>query len=64
MLQGKNATKNLYFIRIYKANTRCCGYVFVVFFITIMFHISFIKCFTNLATISWVVMFHVKHYVV
>ena len=36
----------------------------LLFFPTIMFHTSFIKCFTNLPTISWVVMFHVKHYVV
>ena len=45
-------------------NTRYCGCEFIVFPVTIMFHTSFIKCFTNLATISWVVMFHVKHYVV
>ena len=64
MLQGKNTTKSLYFIRIYRKILDIVAVYLLFFFTSIMFHASFVICFTNLATISWVVMFHVKHYVV
>lgn len=60
MLQGKMLQKvdTLYSFVLFF--TRCCILISMFFPVSIMFHAKYVKCFTFLPTISWVVMFHVN----